>query len=116
MGGVMDNPPTEFDWIEWGWDPDSNDLHDSGYRYLTVMGVVGGVKHYLGTAADHIQVYGGVNMDVTAEGVMRIMPNTGKLRVLFPGFMGSDALFATTEPDQDAKLIKVMSRMGRDEL
>jgi hypothetical protein len=77
-----------------------------------VVGVVDGVKHHLGSSADHIQVFGGVNMDVTILGVMRIIPNTGKLRMLIPGFMMSDALFVTTEPDRDAVLIETMSRVG----
>jgi hypothetical protein len=108
-----EDQPTEFDWLEWHYAEPNDPLHDSGFRYLSVVGVVGDVKHHLGSSADHIQVYGGVNMDVTMQGVMRIMPNTGKLRMLIPGFMMSDALFVTTEPDRDAALIETMGRVGK---
>lgn len=108
MGRVMDDgTPTEFDWLEWKY-AGPNDLHDSGYRYLMVVGVLDDKKYALHTSADHITIYGSVNMDVTAEGIVRIMSWGGKLR-LSHRFLGSDATFMTTTPGAAVSLITTMA-------
>ena len=105
------NLPLEFDWLEWEYDK-GDDLHDSGYRYLSIVGVLDNQRFPLHTAADHILIYGTVNMDVTPEGIMRIMAwDRGKLRAMYPGFWGSSAMFITTEPKSAARLVTDMAEI-----
>ena len=74
-----------YNWLEIKMRPKSDGLHDSGYRYIQVTGVYrdeNRVEHRdnLHQWSDHVLFQGfttrhqGVNIDFTAEGVMRLMP------------------------------------------
>ena len=92
--------PEEFDYLTWKYRPLKDGLHDSGYRYMQITGWIrvrgqDPVQIPLYQWADHIAVEGSVNMDVEANGTMRIMPRIGgtKLKLLYDSSFGSDAMF-----------------------
>ena len=104
----MADAPTEYAWLEWKYRPLREGLHDSGYRYIQVAGVViemlpasdgelvqQQTRYSLHQWADHIIVEGSVNMDVEPNGTMRIMPWLGEVIVekYETDFRGSDAWF-----------------------
>lgn len=81
-----------FDWIEFHPKPKKDGLHDSGYRYIRLVGVKkredekgnrlgnGLDKTELNQWSDHVVIngfaseFGGANIDVEADGTIRIMP------------------------------------------
>jgi hypothetical protein len=64
----------ELRWIEFVPRPK---LHDSGYRHIRLVGVdKDNGRHDLGEWYDHLIVEPACNIDVTADGVIRIMPWT----------------------------------------
>ena len=81
---MTDRIPKEFDWLEVDKRPLKDGIHDSGFRYITIVGVTieGGreVRTDLHQWSDHIMFnsfidpYSGVNIDFTRDGTMRIMP------------------------------------------
>jgi hypothetical protein len=69
---------TEYRWLEFYPKPKKDGLHDSGYRYIRLVGVWiedGEEKREeLHQWSDHVLLNGPVNIDVTEDGVIRIMP------------------------------------------
>lgn len=69
---------TPFTWLEFRPRPKKDGLHDSGYRYIDLVGVakVNGeeVRTQLHQWADVVTFEGGATIDVTEEGTIRIRP------------------------------------------
>lgn len=63
-----------YDWLELHPKPKKAGLHDSGYQYIRMVGVKDGVKTELNQWSDHAWFNGPVNIDVEADGTIRIMP------------------------------------------
>lgn len=68
-----------FHWLEFNFRPKKEGLHDSGYRFIRLVAVTrakqGGVTRTpLHQWADHVVLNGPVNIDVEANGTIRIMP------------------------------------------
>jgi hypothetical protein len=107
MNNVEKDPTVrEYDWLEWDYRPLSDGLHDSGYRFIRVAGVIeqehANNTYPLHQWADHIVVEGAVNMDVTRDGRMRIMPwDRDVIVAKYASSLGSDAWFEVRSRDQD---------------
>ena len=99
-----------YDWLEFSYRPLKDGLHDSGYRYIKLVGVTmsperdGTVeKAELHQWADHVMLAGITNIDVTRDGTIRLMQwgsRSGGWVNSWGGFYGSDAMFHTKNIDQ----------------
>ena len=115
---------TTYHWLEFDWRPLKDGLHDSGYRFLRVRGAKWDRKNSeieydeLHQWADHITLMGPVNIDVTRDGVIRIMPwwgNAGEhgwVNQYGHRFFGSDAMF---DPSDWERAISMMRNYKRVE-
>ena len=70
---------TAFRWLEFKPRPKKDGLHDSGYRFIQLTGVNfaenhGEIRTPLHQWSDHVVLNGPVNIDVEADGTIRIMP------------------------------------------
>lgn len=65
----------ELRYIEFHPRPKKDGLHDSGYRFIRLVGVdKDGGEHDLGEWHDHLIVEPECNIDVEPDGTIRIMP------------------------------------------
>ena len=63
-----------YQWIEIKPRPLKDGLHDSGYRFLRTAGASNNTEPVeMHEWADHIAFYGPVNIDVTRDGIFRVM-------------------------------------------
>ena len=63
-----------FRWVEFKHRPKRDGLHDSGYRFLRVVGVrPDGQRVETHEWADHIYFNSPTNVDVEADGTIRVM-------------------------------------------
>lgn len=80
IGAIETGEPTlservELKYIEFRPRPKKDGLHDSGYRFIRLVGVDGeGNDHDLGEWHDHLIVEPKCNIDVEPDGTIRIMP------------------------------------------
>ena len=75
----------ELRWIEFVPRPKKDGLHDSGYRFIRLVGVdAENGRHDLGEWHDHLIVEPQCNIDVTEDGTIRIMP-WGDAKFYFSG-------------------------------
>lgn len=93
-----------FSWLEFQPRPKKDGLHDSGYRFIRLTGVThvkgqGELRTPLHQWSDHVVLNGPVNIDVEADGTIRIMPWLHKNWISQDGtFYTSSAIFdADTE-------------------
>ena len=78
MSELTEGRIIELSWIEFQPRPKKDGLHDSGYRFIRLIGVdADGTRHDLGEWHDHLVIESGCNIDVTPDGVIRIMPWKG---------------------------------------
>lgn len=82
---VLSDLVVELRWIEFVPRPKKDGLHDSGYRFIRLIGIdMDGESHDLGEWHDHLIVEPKCNIDVTADGTIRIMP-WGRTRFTYNG-------------------------------
>ena len=118
-----------YDWIEfhpktprrwWSFRNYGTGLHDSGYRFIRCVGVEMDRKTReltrteLNQWADHVVMYGPVNIDVTDGGVIRLMTHGSRSGWYSPSDWGSDAEFFSLDPDADHRYIKTLGEIHRD--
>lgn len=100
----------QYDWLEIKMRPKIDGLHDSGYRFIQITGVAldenrDEIRTPLNQWSDHVlftnfmDEYQGVNIDFTADGVMRIMGWGGAVLTddMSYGVYGSTAWFRARE-------------------
>jgi len=76
----MERDTKGYDWLEFSYRPLKDGLHDSGYRYIKLVGVTmspkrdGTVeKEELHQWSDHVLLNGITNIDVQEDGTIRLM-------------------------------------------
>ena len=103
----------KYDWLEFSYRPLKDGLHDSGYRYIKVVGVTmtadGVEEEELHQWADHVLLNGITNIDVTKDGTIRLMCYIGQggWREQMRGFHGSDAMFAANNLDETVRQLEM---------
>lgn len=113
-----------FDWIEFYPRPKKDGLHDSGYRYIQLTGVRwpehptlaerGALeKVELNQWADHVLLFGAINIDVEPDGTIRLMNWSHPGRWTHDGFMGSTAQFGNTDWDQAVQVVQMYADIER---
>ncbi len=119
----MERDPTRgYDWLEFSYRPLKDGLHDSGYRFIKLIGVTmsdkrDGTIHQeeLHQWADHLVLTGSANIDVTRDGTIRIMSwgNQGGWKVprSWSGYYGSDAMFHAKDMDAAIKRLETEKRI-----
>ena len=112
-----------YDWLEFSFRPLKDGIHDSGYRFIKVVGVTmdekrdGTVhKEELHQWADHLQLIGNTNIDVTRDGTIRIM-SWGQQDGWIThdhGFFGSDAMFHAKDMGKAIQRLELEKRIIED--
>ena len=105
-----------FDWLEFRFRPKKDGLHDSGYRFIALTGVNrtddGEDRAELHQWSDHVVLYGPTNIDVTAEGTIRIAPWSGGPWVNRDRTFISSAMFYPSDSATARSLMGIMD--GKD--
>lgn len=108
-----------FDWLEFHPRPESDGLHDSGYRFISVVGVTVNedgelTKTQLHEWADHVVLAGVTNIDVQSDGTIRLMPNFSRSGWKVQsgwGWFGSDAMFVAADLDSAIRQLQTEKQM-----
>lgn len=112
------NPSTDkYDYIELRVRPVSDGLHESNFRFLALTGLwreYGEVKRQdLHQWADHAVFSGPVSIDAEPDGTIRIRLWAGGNIEMEDDFLGSSAMFRSTDPDRAIGMIQA-TRSRRD--
>lgn len=106
---------SKYDWLEFSYRPKKDGLHDSGYRFIRLVGVnrtdTSVEKTELHQWSDHVVLEGPVNIDVQEDGTVRIMPWSGGPWVNrdHDGSYHSSAMFGPADVDQAVQYMRVVS-------
>ncbi len=110
---IQDKPT--FEWLEFRPRPKKDGLHDSGYRFIALTGVNrtddGEQRTELHQWSDHVVLYGPTNVDVTADGTIRIMPWSGGPWINRDRSFFSSAEFHPSDSVKAQSLMTVMEEM-----
>jgi len=112
----------EYQWLEFSPRPKKDGIHDSGYRYIRLVGVYvdddgNEVREDLHQWSDHVVFHSTVNIDVTKPGVIRIMPwgGTKQRFIHYDGtFFSSSAMIHPADFDQAIKHLVAEKSMVED--
>ena len=103
-----------YDWLEFNYRPLKDGLHDSGYRFIKLVGVTiiddGEEREELNQWADHVLLTGITNIDVTKDGTIRLMSYLSQGRWInnFQGFPGgSSAMFHAENIGEAIRMLEV---------
>lgn len=110
-----------YRWLEFHPRPKKDGLHDSGYRYIRLVGAYVDEEGEIHTEdlhqwSDHVLLYGPTNIDVTEDGVIRIMSWTagGGWITTDHGWFPSSAMFYPDNPEQAVKTMQVNVEVLRE--
>ncbi len=114
----MERDIKKYDWLDFSYRPLKDGLHDSGYRFIKLVGVTitddGEEREDLNQWADHVLLSGITNIDVTADGTIRLMSylSQGHWINTFQGFSeGSSAMFRAENIDNAIGMLEVEKKV-----